>query len=412
MRAQDHPQVKPSNKPIQELARPHAVHIVTAAVTTRLMRQQLRFLREAGFDVTIVSSPGPELDWTAEQEGVAQASLPMTREMSPWADLRSLLAMWRLIRRLRPTLVNIGTAKAGLVGGLASWAAGVPGRVYTLHGLRLETLRGGKRRVMILAERLICRCVQRVICVSESVRQRAIELRLAPADRLVVLGAGSFNGVDPERFTPTPERQAEARRLRDELGIPADAPVIGFLGRFTRDKGIAELTQAFQALRLRHPEARLLLLGRFEEGDPVPQAARSFIETDPGVVQAGFVADPSAYYHVLDILALPTYREGYPTVVLEASAAAKPVVGTYATGSVDAVVDGVTGLLVPVGDSEALAAALLRLIEDPDLAHQLGLAGRERVLRDYTTEQVCGRLAALYQELLCEAGVPEGADRG
>ncbi len=389
--------------------RPHVVHMVTASITTRLMVRQLSFLKQSGFDVTIVSSPGPELAAVAEQEQVASASVPMAREISALGDLKSFWLVWRLIRHLRPSLLNYGTAKAGLLGGIGAWLAGVPVRIYTLHGIRLETTTGLKRRILTLAERVSCRCAHRVLCVSHSVRDKAIELELAPADRFVVLGEGSFNGVDATRFAPTPERFAEAAAIRRELDIPADAPVIGFVGRFTRDKGIAELVEAYQVVRRRFPVARLLLLGRFEKGDPVPDEARAFIETDPGIAHVGFVPDPSAYYHVMDILALPTYREGYPTVVLEASAAGKPVVATRATGAVDAVRDGITGLLVPVGDAPALADALVRLLENPELATRMGAAGRTRVEQHYATEQVCEDLAGLYRQLLRERGLLAGA---
>jgi lipopolysaccharide/colanic/teichoic acid biosynthesis glycosyltransferase len=383
------------------------MHVVTASMTTRLMRRQLSFLREAGFEVTIVSSPGPELNAVAEQEQVASAAVPMDRELSPLADLRSFRLLWRLIRRARPALINVGTAKAGLLGGIAAWLSGVPVRIYTLHGIRLETTIGLRRCLLALAERVSCRCAHYVLCVSHSVRQRAIELGLAPADRLVVLGAGSFNGVDVARFAPTPERVAQAAQIRRELGIPADAPVIGFVGRFTRDKGIAELVQAYQTVRARFPEARLMLLGRFESGDPVPEAARRFIETAPGVIHVGYVPDPAAHYQAMDMLALPTYREGYPTVVLEAAAAGKPVVATRATGAVDAVEDGVTGLLVPVGDAAALADALLRLLGDAKLSAAMGAAGQVGVARDHTTERVCADLVSFYRQLLRSHGVAQ-----
>ena len=391
--------------------RPHIVHIVTASMTTRLMRRQLGFLKAAGFDVTIVSSPGPELATVAEQEGVASAAAPMEREISALQDVKSFWLLRGLIRRLRPSLVNIGTAKAGLLGGIACWLSGVPVRIYTLHGIRLETTKGLKRRILVLAERVSCRCAHYVLCVSKSVRERALELGLAPADRLLVLGAGSFNGVDATRFAATPERVAQAAEIRRELGIPASAPVIGFVGRFTRDKGIVELVQAYQTVRSRFPEARLMLLGRFETGDPVPDSARSFIETDPGVLHVGYVPDPAAHYQAMDVLALPTYREGYPTVVLEASAAGKPVVATRATGAVDAVHDGVTGLLVPVADAQAFGEALMRVLSDRDMAARMGAAGRARVERDYTTERACRDLAALYRRLLSEHGIARGASR-
>jgi len=380
--------------------RPHVVHVVTASMTARLMRGQLRHLREAGFDVTIVSAPGPELEDVAKQEGVTSFAIPMEREIAPLKDLKSLWLLWRLMCHLRPTIVNVGTAKAGLLAGIAARLAGVPCRTYTLHGLRLETTAGLKRFILTRTERLACRCANQVICVSNSVRDRAIELGLAHKTQTLVLGSGSFNGVEDARFAPTAERLRQAAELRRQLGIEPKAPVIGFIGRFTRDKGIVELVEAFDIVRRRFPEVRLLLLGRFEDGDPVPSQARQFIETDPGVIHIGYVPDPAIHYQVIDILALPTYREGFPTVVLEAAAAAKPVVAARATGTIDAVQDKVTGLLVPGRDAQALANALLKLIANPQIAAEMGKAARYRVEKEFPRQRLCEELTALYRRLL------------
>jgi lipopolysaccharide/colanic/teichoic acid biosynthesis glycosyltransferase/glycosyltransferase involved in cell wall biosynthesis len=391
----------------ENLGRPRVIHAVTASGTTRLMRGQVRYLRQAGFEVILVASPGPGIDSVAAEEGVAQAPVAMKRTIAPLQDLRSLWHLWRLVRQLRPALVNFGTAKAGLLMGIASWATGVPCRVYTVHGLRLETTRGIKRWILLRTERIACRCAHRVICVSESVRTRVLELGLARKEQAVVLAAGSFNGVDADRFAPTPERVKAGEELRRELGIPPEAPVIGFVGRVTRDKGVPELIEAFTELRRRFSELRLLWLGRLDDTDPVPETTRRFMLSDPGVVSTGYVDDSSPYYQVMDVLALPTHREGFPTVTLEASAAGKPVVTTRATGAVDAVADGITGLLVPVGDAQALTEALGSLLADPGLSRRMGRAGEERVRREFRREPIWQELAALYWGLLRErAGLP------
>ncbi len=382
--------------------RPRVIHAVTASGTTQLMRGQLRYLRQAGFEVVLVASPGPGIDGVAAEEGVAKAPVAMKRTIAPLQDLRSLWRLWRVVRRLRPALVNFGTAKAGLLMGIVSWAARVPCRVYTVHGLRLETTGGMKRWILVRTERIACRCAQRVICVSQSVRRRVLALGLAKKEQTVVLCAGSFNGVEADRFAPTPERINAGERLRRDLGIPPEAPVIGFVGRLTKDKGIPELIEAVTKLRRRFTELRLLWLGRLDDTDPVPETTRRFVLSDPGVVSTGYVDDSSPYYQVIDVLALPTYREGFPTVALEAAAAAKPVVATRATGAVDAVVDGITGLLVPVGDAQALTEALGRLLAAPGLARRMGRAGEEHVRREFPPEPIWRELAALYWGLLKE----------
>ena len=312
------------------------VHVVSSPLGVRvILGGQLRFLRESGFEVTVVSSPGNDLREVAAADEVRSAAVVIDREISPWRDLAALGHLWRLMRRVRPTIAHVGTPKAGLLGGLAAWLAGVPCRVYTLHGLRLETACGLKHRLLIACERVACALAHRVVCVSSSLRRRAIELGLVDSGKAIVLASGSANGVDLSRFYPTRKRLAAASETRRALGIPLRAPVVGFVGRLTRDKGIVELVEAYSELKRSFAELRLLLVGSFEQGDPLPPSVRRAIEEDPRIVCANFVEDTSTYYHMMDVLALPSYREGFPTVALEASAAEKPIVAAAVTGTLE-----------------------------------------------------------------------------
>jgi glycosyltransferase involved in cell wall biosynthesis len=391
----------------------HALRIVYVVTTPRVsawwfLRGQLAYLRAAGAEITLISSPEPKLRATAEREGTAWRGVRMAREIAPLKDLRALMALWWLFVRIRPDIVNVSTPKAGLLGGLAARLAGVRSRVYVLRGLRMETANGALRPVLWLAERVACGVANRVVCVSPSLRQRALELRLVSPAKALVIGGGSSNGVDVERFAPTPASLQRARELRAELGIEPGAPVIGFVGRLTRDKGIVELAEAFARLRERRPEARLLLVGDHEDGDPVPEATRRMLEDDPGVIHAGWVQDVAPYFHVCDVVALPTYREGFPNIAVEAASAAKPVVTTDATGARDAVVDGETGLIVPVRDAPALAAALDRLLASPAWAGQLGLNGQRRARESFHPEVIWRGLLGLYADLSPAAASPSG----
>ncbi len=360
------------------------LYAATTADTLRVLGGQLRYLREKGFDVTYVSSAGRIRNEVSPQhlislcQGVKTIEVPMAREIAPLGDLLSLWRLWRIIRALSPTITNVGTPKAGLVGGFAAWLNRVPCRFYTLHGLRFETTSGLRRRLLVFAESLACHFAHRVICVSASVREKAIASGLANRERTVVFASGSCDGVDASRFAPTPEMIERGTVLRSQLDIPSQAPVIGFLGRLTRDKGIPELVEAFLQLKGPFPDLRLLLLGRFEDEDPLPPETRKCLETHPDVVFPGLVEDTPPYYALMDVLALPSHREGFPTVVLEAQAAGKPVVAARSTGCVDSIVDGETGLLFPVGDVAALTDALARVLADKALAGKMGRAGRER----------------------------------
>jgi lipopolysaccharide/colanic/teichoic acid biosynthesis glycosyltransferase len=373
---------------------------VTTSVSVPFFRGQARRLKAAGFDVMVVSAPGKELAALASQEGVNAVAIPMRRQISPLADCLSLFRLLVLIRRLRPAIADFGTPKAGLLGMIASRLAGVPCRIYTLRGLRLETVQGLKRGLLLCSEWIACRCATRVRCVGPSLRDKSIALGIVRREKTVVLGYGTSNGIDAGQFASAPETATATARRRSMLGMPANAPIVGFVGRLTRDKGIVELLQAFELLKAKIPGVCLLLVGDFEQGDPVSALDRQHIEQDPNIFHPGFVSDTGPYYHLMDVLALPTYREGFPGVPLEAGAAGKPVVTTNATGAVDSVIDGETGFVVPVGDALSLASALAAILSDPVVADRMGKAGQERVLRNFSRELVMDATVEQYRELL------------
>ena len=299
--------------------------------------------------------------------------LPFVREPSPIADLRALWATIRLIRRLRPHVVNASTPKAGLLGMLAARICRVPVRVYVVRGFRFETATGWRRSLFLRLERVAARAANHVVFNSDSLMAVGEFEGVIGADCGEVIGGGSGNGIDVARFADDqlPSR-AEARA---QLGVPADAMVIGFVGRFTRDKGIADLVHTMERLRVDRPDLHLLLVGQFEDGDPVPPDVRTAIERGEYVTVVPWLDHTGVAYRAMDVLAFPSYREGLPNVPLEAQLCGVPVVGYAATGTVDAVFDGETGVLVPTGDQTALSAALGELVDDPSRRAGLGAAG-------------------------------------
>jgi glycosyltransferase involved in cell wall biosynthesis len=389
----------------------HIVIGITHPQTCLTLTGRLRALREAGFRVTLISSPGELLDQTAAREGVEAIGLPMRREIALLADLIALLRLWRLLRRLKPDLVEFSTPKAGLLGSLASVLARVPARVYMLRGLKLETSSGTKRALLLAAERLSAVCAHVVLCNSHSMQREAAALGVAPAAKMRLLGKGSSNGVDVERFSPGPSD------VRARLAIPLDAPVVGFVGRLTRDKGIPELIEAFETILSEEPQARLLLVGWFDAAeDALAAHVCARIVSHPSIHCTGFVVDPAPYYKAMDLMVLASWREGFPNAVLEAAATGIPVITTACTGSRDSVVPEVTGLLIPPGYPEAISEATLKLLRDPARRIRMGKAARAWICEHYSDERVLRLAVSFYKSLLKPmqaertGDVPESAD--
>ena len=373
---------------------------VTSPQTCLILGARLRALRQAGFRVLLVSSPGELLDSTAAREQVESIPIPMQREISPLSDPLSLFRLWLLLVRRRPDLVEFSTPKAGLLGTFAAMLCGVPRRVYMLRGLKCETAAGLKRHLLFAAERLTAACAHVVLCNSESLRRQAISLGLAAERKLRLLGEGSSNGVDVGHFSPGPSN------VREKLGIPRSAKVVGFVGRLTCDKGLPELVDAFDSILRAEPAARLLLVGWFDAAeDALGQDLRTRILRHSRIDCTGFVRDTAPYYRAMDVLVLPTFREGFPNVVLEAAASGVPVVTTECTGARDSVVSEVTGMLVPPGYPEAISEAVLKIICNPERRNRMGQAARLWILEHYIESRVLA-LTANYYRGLVDSTVP------
>jgi glycosyltransferase involved in cell wall biosynthesis len=385
------------NSPKNE--KPRIVFLVTAAVTLRFLDGIKEELCALGYQVVLVSARGALLQ-VAQDAGFETHVVEMAREISPVMDLRSLWQLVRLFRRLHPELVVAGTPKAGLLGTLAARLTGVPRIVYQMHGLRSETLHGWRRWLVSATERASAHFAHTTLCVSHSLRARAWQLRILRNREGEVLGQGSPNGILIEEFAATAERGQQGMQLRQQLGWSPQEHVIGFVGRWVRDKGVQNLVTAFSNLSERDNSLRLLLIGGYEEGDGLPPEVRAQIANHPAIAALDWQDPIAPWYAAMDVFAFPTSREGLPTVLLEAQAAEISVVATRVTGVVDAVREGETALLVEQGDTSQLEGAICRVLADDATAREMGKAGAEWVRMAFARETVVNNYVDFYRRLL------------
>lgn len=359
------------------------VHINTVPKSYFQLTGQLNYISRHDFEVWCVSSPGPELERIGEQEGVNTHSIGISRKISPFQDFASVYKILRFFLRVRPTIVHVHTPKGAFLGMLAAWISRVPIRIYHVHGLRFVTMTGWKRNLLLLVEKCTALLATKVYCVSPSIERLYCRMRFCPKKKISVPVNGSVNGVDATgRFNPD-RLKCERTLIRNEHNIPQDAIVIGFVGRIARDKGFIELVQAWCQLRDQIPNLHMMIVGPFEAEDPPPVEVRAELISDPNIHLVGSVDEPEQYYAAMDIYTLPSYREGFGTTSLEASAMGLPVVATRVPGCVDAVVNGVTGTLVTVRNAQSLKDALYKYSTEPIMRFEHGRNGRNRVLLDF-----------------------------
>jgi len=363
----------------------------------------LAFMRSQGFEVVLAAPDGPDLARLCRAEGARARPVGIVRPLRPWRDFKALLELLRIIAEERPDIVHCHTPKAALLGVLAAFALRIPHRIYHLRALPLETQRGPMRWLLYASELLISQLCTETVAISDSLRRayrRHLGLHRVP---IAVHGVGSGNGVDARgRFDPERIDTERLNAFRRQTGLPADARTLCFVGRLARDKGLIELHDAWQRLRRRYPELWLIVSGDEDERDPVPRALLDAWRRDPRICMPGFVDQRELVFAAACINVLPTYREGFGNVLIEAAAMAIPSVASRVTGCVDATIDGVTGTLVPPRSAPALVEAIARYLEDPELRGRHGTAARRRALEEFAPERIWLGLLVHYAAALGE----------
>lgn len=354
---------------------------------------QFQFFARKGHKMNVICSHSPYLEEYATKQGFDYLETPVNRSISIKDDLKSILTIRKYIKSHKIDIIVGHTPKGGLLAMIAGKLCGVRKRYYFRHGLVYETSTGIKRFILKTVDRIASMCATQIVCVSPSVLERSIEDHLAPANKQILLNNGTCNGVDTlNKFNPVIIDEHKVDELRSKYGIKKDDFVIGYSGRLVKDKGIIELVRAFDSLK-NSDNCKLLLVGMFEERDALPDNIKKRINEDPRIIYTGFInGGMELYYSMMDVYVLASYREGFPTGVLEAQAMELPVITTRVTGCRDSIVDGTTGLFALNDEND-----ISEKIDDIRIRKMIdGRNGRKWVVENFDCRLIWDEIEKLY----------------
>lgn len=382
------------------------IRITTVPISFKvLLKGQLRFMASNGFDVKGVSSEGEELREIHENEGIVMEAINMSRKITPFQDLKSLWEMWNFLRKEKPQIVHTHTPKAGIIGMLAARLAGVPHRLHTVAGLPLMEATGIKRKILNFVEKLTYSSATRVYPNSKGLYDFILQNNFTQSNKLKIIANGSSNGINTAFFSPAQVSEIEKVALREKLNIQPDDFVFVFVGRIVSDKGINELIKAFSQLQTAENNEqigiKLLLVGGLESDlDPLNPETLAEINQNRDIISVGFQQDVRPFFAISDALAFPSYREGFPNVVMQAGAMGLPSIVSDINGCNEIIVEGENGLIIPSKNVEKLKEKMLTLARDKNLYIKLKENSRRMIENRYEQSVVWKALLEEYEGLL------------
>lgn len=385
------------------MPKPKLIRITTIPLSLeKLLEGQLEYMQDY-FEVTAISSEKERLETLGRERGYNTYYLEMTRQITPLSDLKAVFKLYRFLKKESPSIVHTHTPKAGIIGMLASYLAKVPIRLHTVAGLPLMEAKGKKRKLLNLVEKLTYRFATKVYPNSKGLYDFIVDEKFTQLEKLKIIGEGSSNGIDLQYFNPD-LFVANRNSLRKELNIPQDSFVFVFVGRLVGDKGINELVNAFQNLShsaLTTHHSSLLLVGPLEsELDPLNKDTLEAIHTNPNIISVGFQQDVRPYFAAADTLVFPSYREGFPNVVLQAGAMNLPSIVSNINGCNEIITHNVNGLIVPSKNTKALGDAMRLMMDDDSLYMQLKSKARDLIASRYGRQRVWDALLEEYESQL------------
>lgn len=375
------------------------LHVVNISfVIPYFLGEQFLYFKEKGYEEYVICSPSKELEELSQIYNFNFREVEILRKISILKDIRAVFQTANYIKKKQIDIAVGHTPKGALVAMVAACLMKVPTRIYIRHGLVYETSKGFKRKLLVSMERLAALLATKVICVSPSVYKRSLEDKLNAESKQYILSRGTCNGIDIERFCREKINVDILAELKKDLGLKQSDFVIGFTGRLVRDKGIIELVQAFQKLQVRYSNLILLLVGMLEERDALPDDIVDCIIHNDNIVNTGYVRNSEIeyYYALMDLFVLPSYREGFPTSVLEASAMQIPIITTKVTGCVDSIIENETGVFAE-HNSNDLMEKIETLYREQDQRFCLGMNGRKFVVDNFEQHVIWRNIEKLYQ---------------
>jgi glycosyltransferase involved in cell wall biosynthesis len=386
------------------------IRITTVPISLKvLLKGQLHFMSSKGFYVLGVAAPGKDLDEVSQAEGIQIHPVPMTRTISPFADLMSLWNFYNFCKKQKPAIVHSHTPKAGIIGMLGAKLAGVPVRLHTVAGMPLMEATGIKRKVLDFVEKLTYRAATKVYPNSRGLYDFILDHNFTQKDKLAVLANGSSNGIDTSFFSQAHFTEADKENLRKSLGIHEKDFLFIFVGRLVGDKGLNELISAFVNLSkstAATKPVKLLLVGPFEsELDPLNQKTLVEIKNNLNIISVGFQKDIRPYMAISDALVFPSYREGFPNVVMQAGAMGLPSIVSDINGCNEIIIEGKNGTIIPVKSAVAIQTAMMRFINDISFFNHLKLNARTMIADRYEQHVVWQAILMEYNTLLKKEGL-------
>jgi glycosyltransferase involved in cell wall biosynthesis len=390
------------------MTKPKLIRITTVPISLdKLLSGQLHFM-SSYYNVTAISSDSKALNKIGEKEKVKVFSIEMTRKITLLSDLKAVLKLYKFLKNEKPFIVHTHTPKAGTIGMIASKLAGVPVRLHTVAGLPLLETRGRKRILLNLVERLTYYCATKVYPNSYGLEKIITKNYFCNPKKLKVLANGSSNGIDITYFSSETITNDKKLKLRKSLKIQEDDFVFIFVGRLVRDKGINEMVQAFKLLSKEDTKVKLLLVGPMESDlDPLLPKTLKEMESNPNMIILGYQNDVRPYFAISDTLVFPSYREGFPNVVMQAGAMSLPSIVTDINGCNEIIEEGINGTIIPPKNVYALKQAMQRMLNDSIWLNSLKSNARSMIASRFEQKLVWDALLKEYETLLKEKGLSD-----